>query len=102
MKNQLQVFENTEFGQIRVMEIDGQPWFVGKDVTDILGYANSRKALSDHVDTEDKLTYRFVTSGQNRIMTILNESGLYSLILSSKLPTAKAFKRCDPNPYLQT
>ena len=89
----MQVFENTEFGKVRVVEIDGQPWFIGKDVADILGYTNSRKALITHVDTEDKLAYRFVTSGQNRSMTAINESGLYSLILSSKLPQAKAFKR---------
>lgn len=93
MKNQLQVFENEEFGKIRVIEIDGQPWFVGKDVSDVLGYTNSRKALSDHVVDEDKLAYRFVTSGQNRSMTTINESGLYSLILSSKLPAAKIFTR---------
>lgn len=93
MQNQLQVFENKEFGKVRAIEIDGQPWFVGKDVTDILGYINSRKALSDHVDDDDKLTYRFVTSGQNRTMTAINEPGLYKLIFSSKLTAAKAFTR---------
>jgi len=93
MNNQPQIFENDEFGKIRVLEIDGAPWFVGKDVADALGYTNSRKALGDHVDDEDKLEYRFVTSGQNRRMTIINESGLYSLILSSRLPSAKKFKR---------
>ena len=93
MKNQLQIFEHEEFGKVRVIEINGEPWFVGKDVSDILGYVNSRKVLSDHVDAEDKLAYRFVTAGQNRTMTVINESGLYSLILSSKLPQTKAFKR---------
>ncbi|HDG1473444.1 TPA: ORF6C domain-containing protein, partial [Staphylococcus aureus] len=69
------------------------PYFIGKDVADILGYTNSRKTLSDHVDEEDKLTSRIVTSGQNRNVTIINESGLYSLIFSSKLENAKRFKR---------
>jgi Prophage antirepressor len=94
MKNQMQIFENTEFGKIRVITIDGQPWFVGKDITDILGYTNSRKALIDHVDAEDKntVTIRDGIPG-NPNKTIVNESGLYSLILSSKLPQAKAFKR---------
>jgi len=91
--NQMQIFEHEDFGKVRIIKIDGEPWFVGKDVTDILGYANSRKVLSDHVDDEDKLAYRFVTSGQNRSMTVINESGLYCLILSSKLPQAKMFKR---------
>jgi prophage antirepressor-like protein len=91
--NTVQIFEHEEFGRVRTVKIDGVPWFVGKDVTDILGYTNSRKALNDHVDDEDRLAYRFVTSGQNRSMTIINESGLYSLILSSRLPQAKAFKR---------
>ena len=66
-------------------EIKGESWFVGKDVTDILGYSNPQKALRDHIDKEDKLTERFVLSGQNREAVIINESGLYSLILSSKL-----------------
>ena len=89
----LQVFANAEFGEIRTLEIDGQPWFVGKDVADILEYTNPPKALRDHVDNEDKLTERIVLSGQNRNVTFINESGLYSLILSSKQPQAKAFKR---------
>ena len=70
-QNNIQIFENKEFGQIRTIEIDGQSWFIGKDVADILGYTNSRKALSTHVDDEDKLTYRFVTSGQNRAIKVL-------------------------------
>ena len=78
----LQVFANAEFGEIRTLEIDGQPWFVGKDVADILEYTNPPKALRDHVDNEDKLTERIVLSGQNRNVTFINESGLYSLILS--------------------
>lgn len=75
------------------MEIDGQPWFVGKDVADTLKYTNTQKAIRDHVDDDDKLTERIVLSGQNRNVILINESGLYSLIMSSKLPTAKQFKR---------
>lgn len=91
--NGLQVFENKEFGKIRTVEINSEPYFVGKDVADILGYTNARKAVRDHIDEEDKLTEQIVTAGQNRNVTVINESGLYSLILSSKLPTAKKFKR---------
>lgn len=75
------------------MEIDGQPWFVGKDVAKNLGYVDTSDAMKKHVDEDDKLTRRFADSGQNRKMYIINESGLYSLIMSSKLPTAKQFKR---------
>ena len=81
----LQIFKNPEFGGIRTIERGGEPWFVGKDVADNLGYTNAPKAIRDHVDDEDKLTERFVLSGQNREAVIINESGLYSLILSSKL-----------------
>ncbi|HDP6187739.1 TPA: ORF6C domain-containing protein [Staphylococcus aureus] len=84
---------NFEELPVRTLEVDGEPYFIGKDVVDILGYTNSRKTLSDHVDEEDKLTSRIVTSGQNRNVTIINESGLYSLIFSSKLENAKRFKR---------
>jgi len=90
--NELQTF-NFEELPVRTINIDGEPYFVGKDVADILGYSNSRKALLDHVDEEDKLTSRIVTAGQNRNQTIINESGLYSLIFSSKLESAKRFKR---------
>ena len=78
---------------VRALEIDNEPWFVGKDVAFILGYGDTDQAVRKHVDSEDKLTRQFNGSGQNRKMTIINESGLYSLILSSKLPTAKKFKR---------
>ncbi len=89
----LQTF-NFEKLPVRTLEVDGRNQnFIGKDVADILGYTNSRKALSDHVDEEDKLTSRIVTSGQNRNVTIINESGLYSLIFSSKLKRLKRFKR---------
>lgn len=92
MKDNLKVFENAEFGSIRTVTINNEPWFVGKDVAEILGYTNPQKAIRDHVDEDDKLTERIVLSGQNREVILINESGLYSLILSSKLPTAKKFK----------
>lgn len=92
--NNLTVFENPEFGSIRTVELDGEPWLVGKDVATALGYSNTRDALDRHVDPEDKNTV--VNPDGNRgnpNMTIINESGLYSLVLSSKLPTAKKFQR---------
>lgn len=92
MKNNIVAF-NYEEQQVRTIVKNSEPWFVGKDVADILGYTNTAKAIRDHVDDEDKLTERIVLSGQNREVIIINESGLYSLILSSKLPTARAFKR---------
>lgn len=91
--NELKIFKNSEFGEIRTVEIDSEPWFVGKDVAEVLGYKDTADSIKKHVDDEDKLTRRFTDSGQSREMYIINESGLYSLILSSKLPTAKAFKR---------
>lgn len=90
---ELKIFENPAFGKVRVVEQGGEPWFIGKDVAEILGYSNTPKAIRDHVDDEDKLTERIVLSGQNREVAIINESGLYSLILSSKMPKAKEFKR---------
>lgn len=89
---EIQTF-NFENQQVRTIEIENEPYFVGKDITEILGYSNSRDALYKHVDEEDKLTSQIATSGQNRNMVVINESGLYSLILSSKLPNAKKFKR---------
>lgn len=91
--NELQVFKNQEFGSVRTLVIDNEPWFVGKDVADVLGYADTNQAIRKHVDNEDRLTRRFDGTGQSRDMTIINESGLYSLVLSSKLPSAKKFKR---------
>lgn len=91
--NDLKIFENKEFGEIRTVNIDGEPWFVGKDVAEILGYSDTSDAMKKHVDDDDKLTRHFADSGQKRAMYIINESGLYSLILSSKLPNAKRFKR---------
>ncbi len=89
---ELQVFKNEEFGQVRTVTIDGEPWFVGKNIATALGYSDTDKAIRNHVDDEDKLTRQIGGSGQSRNMTIINESGLYSLILSSKLPSAKKFK----------
>lgn len=89
----LKIFENPAFGQVRVLELEGEPWFVGKDVAEALGYSNTADAIQKHVDEEDKLTSRIAIAGQGRNVVIINESGLYSLVLSSKLPTAKAFKR---------
>ena len=89
---ELQVFNNTEFGSVRTTTVNGEIMFVGKDVADILEYTNTAKAIRDHVDEEDKLTERIVLSGQNREVIFINESGLYSLILSSKMPNAKKFK----------
>lgn len=91
--SELQIFENPEFGTIRSVEVEGEPWLVGKDVAAALGYTDTSDALKRHVDDGDKLTRRFTDSGQSREMYIINESGLYSLILSSKLPGAKKFKR---------
>lgn len=91
--NELKVFENKEFGSVRTVQIDGEPYFVGKEVAEILGYTNPSKALSDHVDDEDKLNNESLSSLGQRGGWLINESGLYSLILSSKLPTAKKFKR---------
>lgn len=90
--NELKVFENPAFGRIRTVELDNEPWFVGKDVAEALGYSNARDALSRHVDEEDKATVAFHDGSQNRNVTAVNESGLYCLILSSKLPGAKEFK----------
>ena len=95
--NELQVFTNEELGKVRVIKINNEPWFVGKDVAKILGYTNSSDALKKHIDEEDKqviLKSQFATLEiPNRGMTMINESGLYSLILSSKLSSAKKFKR---------
>lgn len=89
----IQVFSNEQFGQVRVTTKDNEPWFVGKDIAEVLGYSNTAKAIRDHVDIEDKLSERIVLSGQNREVILINESGLYSLILGSKLPSAKKFKK---------
>lgn len=91
--NELRIFNNADFGDIRTVEQDGGIWFVGKDVAEALGYSNPSNAVISHVDDEDKLRTQIKYAGQNREVSIINESGLYSLVLSSKLPSAKAFKR---------
>ena len=93
MSNEITTFTNAEFGSIRTITIANEPWFVGKDAADILGYSNTRKALIDHVDDEDKGVTKCDTLGGVQDMTVINESGLYSLILGSKLPVAKHFKK---------
>lgn len=100
--SELQIFKNTEFGSIRTLQINGEPYFVGKDVAEILGYTNPSKALSDHVDEEDKLNNESLSSLGQRGGWLINESGLYSLILSSKLPTARRFKRWVTSEVLPT
>ena len=99
---ELKKFKNTDFGEVRTLLIDNEPYFVGKDVAEVLGYSNTAKAIRDHVDEEDKLTERIVLAGQNREVIFINESGLYSLILKSKLPTAKQFKRWVTSEVLPT
>lgn len=89
---ELTVFKNSEFGSVRATNIDGVPWMVGKDVAEVLGYSNSRKAIADHVDEEDKGVTKCDTLGGQQELTIINESGVYSLIFGSKLPRAKEFK----------
>ena len=100
MQKQLKTFEHQDFGKLHVIEIDGQPWFVGREIAGILGYGEGKKsssalnnAVNKHVDTEDKGVTKMVTPGGRQNVVIINESGLYILILSSKLPQAKAFKR---------
>lgn len=89
----LQIFKNPEFGEIRTIEKDGEPWFVGKDVAAALGYEKPTDAVRKHVDVEDRGISKMETPSGAQETTIINESGLYSLVLSSKLPTAKKFKR---------
>lgn len=91
--NELKIFENPEFGEIRTVEIDGEPWLVGKDVAQALGYKNPQEAVRTHVDDEDKGVSEILTPGGKQNVPIINESGLYSLVLSSKLPGAKKFRR---------
>lgn len=91
--NQIQLFTNVELGEIRTLLIDEQPWFVGRDIATVLGYSNPAKAVRTHVDEEDKGVNEMDTPGGKQKIIIINESGLYSLILHSKLPNAKKFKR---------
>ena len=104
--NELQIFESPEFGQVRTVVIENEPWFVGKDVANILGYANTKDAISSHVEEDDKTIIQRSENTTleipNRGLTFINESGLYSLIFSSKLPNAKKFKRWVTSEVLPT
>lgn len=91
--NELTIFESEEFGKVRVVEIDNEPWFVGKDVAEALGYMNTRQAISTNVDEEDRGVHPIDTPSGTQNMTIINESGMYSLVLQSKLESARKFKR---------
>lgn len=101
-EDMIQVFSNPVFGNVRTTMIDDEPWFVGKDVADALGYVKTADVLRKRIDDEDKLSLRFGESGQERVMYVINESGLYSLILGSKLPSAKSFKRWVTSEVLPT
>lgn len=90
---EIRVFNNEKFGSVRTLMIEDEPWLVGKDVAEALGYKDPQKAMKMHIDDDDKLTRQIVVSGQNRNTTLVNESGVYSLIFGSKLPEAKQFKK---------
>lgn len=103
--NELKIFKNEEFGEVRSLSVDSDPWFVGKDVARALGYGEGKSlnnAIARHVDEEDKGVTEMVTPGGKQNVIIINESGLYSLVLSSKLPTAKKFKRWVTSEVLPT
>ena len=91
--NEIQIFKNEDFGEVRTIEINNEPWFIGKDVADVLGYQNGSRDVNRHVDEEDRQKIMAFDGSQDRETIIINESGLYSMILSSQLPTAKRFKR---------
>ena len=96
MNNQITVFASDKFGDVRIVQIGNEPWFVGKDIATALGYGEGKSlanAVANHVDVEDKGVTKMMTPGGKQNVTIINESGLYSLIMSSKLPQAKEFKR---------
>lgn len=94
MENLMKTFESQEFGKVRVVEISGEPWMVGKDIAEALGYSKARNAIASHVDTEDKQEAPIQgTLGGTQGMTVINESGMYSLVIGSKLPGARKFKR---------
>lgn len=99
---ELEIFKNEEFGEIRVTAIDGEPWFVAKDIADILEYRNGSRDINRHIDEEDRRKSMIFDGNQNKETIIINESGLYSLILSSKLPNAKKFKRWITTDILPT
>lgn len=98
--NDLKIWENPEFGELRIVEMNGEPWMVGKDVAAALGYTAVEKAIRTHVDEDDKGVTEMDTPGGKQKMVVINESGLYSLVLSSKLPGAKRFRRWVTNEVL--
>lgn len=100
--NEIQIFNSSEFGDMRTVTIDDEPWFVGKDVAEALGYSNARDALSKHVDKEDKGVAKCDTPGGKQDLSIINESGLYALIFGSKLESAKRFKHWVTSEVLPT
>lgn len=100
--SELQIFKNAEFGSVRTVTVEGEPYFVAKDVAEILGYSNPRDAINKHVEEEDKGVAKCDTLGGKQELTVINESGLYSLILSSKMPNAKRFKRWVTSEVLPT
>lgn len=100
--NDLQIFRNDNFGEVRTLIVNDEPYFVAKDVADILGYQNGSRDINIHVEEEDRLKYKISTSGQLREQILINESGLYSLILSSKLPQAKQFKKWVTSEVIPT
>ena len=102
MNNEIQLFHNDEFGDVRTIIIDGEPWFIAMDACTVLGYKNSRKAVSDHIDPEDKGVTKCYTPGGTQELTVINESGMYCLILSSKMPGARAFKHWVTSEILPT
>ena len=105
MENQITVFASDKFGDVRIVQIGNEPWFVGKDIATALGYGEGKSlanAVANHVDVEDKGVTKMMTPGGKQNVTIINESGLYSLIMSSKLPQAKAFKRWVTSEILPT
>lgn len=103
MDQMIKIFENEEFGKIRTVIKDGEPWFVGKDIAQILGYSDVNKAIAMHIDNEDKkLNDKTSSSFGQRGATLINESGLYSLVLSSKMPRAKEFRRWVTSEILPT
>ena len=100
--NNIQIFKNDSFGAVRTVEVEGVPYFVGKDVAEILGYSNTRDALARHVDDEDKADVVIYDGSQNRTMAVISESGVYALVFSSKLPKAKEFKHWVTSEILPT
>ena len=100
--NEVKIFENEEFGKVRTVEVNGEPYFVGKDIADTLGYQNGSRDINRHVDEDDRHKFMIFDGNQDKETIIINESGLYSLILSSKLPTAKQFKRWVTSEVLPT